>query len=301
MNKAKHINLPLNLIRRCKGDKNTLEMLACALIVKYHYQNSTLYNCCNIKNITDVFGVSRNKAKKLMKQWQLSDLFVYNDLKKAVFAKTFKDKTIKYFGKNGKFKANADYCYKINISQTTKLRDLVRQLREILALCVIHAKENDTYNIHGEKTSIIGTKQDWMHAIPQRKIARAIGLSRSSACRYMKNLEKRHIVDKTKVNLVCVISELNEETERQYRERTRKGFYAWHNTKNGGWSAWVGFGSIYHILMPDVSNGFKHVIHNYKHHATTQSNNAKCCEKSDSGLKILSCDLDGEGYWAQHS
>lgn len=282
----------MSLIRNVKDDKNALEMLACAIIVKATYQNSCFYNL-QITRIMDLFGVAHKKAHKVKESLKQSSFFIYNEDKDCVFAKSFKPKTFKNYGKGGKLKARADFCRKISVEvgneerkNNTSLKELVRLLRETLLLCVIHASEQDNFIVSGLKKEVV-TKPNVQRATPQRKFAKALGLSRSSANRYIKKLISREDIKRGDMLCECIIHHLNDDTLQDYFTTNKNdGLVAWYDEVSGSWSAWKMYGFEYITWNRTISESFKNVIFNYRY-----KNTSKKCE--------LSCELDGEGYYGK--
>ena len=276
----KIINVPVELIRRIRWDKRSLEMLVCAIMIKRKYQNSVLYDL-RVTNVMTFFCVSHKKALKLIEAFKDSEFFVYNDKKNCIFAKSFKSKcAVEYGYRKNKFKAFEDYCRKMQLEDEMKLRNVVREMRNILALCEINAVECTKDNlIVGSKTNNFVTQPEAMMAIPQRKMAFAMGFSRSSACRYIKELIKDRRVSKTQIVAECVIPVLNDTTEREwYEKHPKQKFLAWHDPKNGGWSGWIMLGSVYSIIKREDSDAFQHVIYNYRYGSEVE---ATCSSELD--------------------
>ena len=262
-------------------------MLVCAIMIKRKYQHSVIYDV-NLKKIMEFFGVSYKKAKKLQQAFTESDMFIYNQEKKTLFAKSFKSNEKVIYGKNGKnkYEAFADYCYKMQMSDKIVLREVVRELRNILILNVIDAvMRYGGDNLKSSKDQYVTEPQGRCVAIPQRLIGKSIGLSRSSAGRYIKELEDKGRVSKTLMVAECVIPTLNEYTEKAYRaEHPNTKFFVWHDTKQGGWSAWVMYGYSYTISNRKDSDAFQHVIWNYD---VTRRKGAHVSRPK------ISCELDG--------
>lgn len=281
------INIPIEVIKAFKNDKNALEMLACAVIIKVNYQNSCMYGL-KITHIMQVFNVSHKKAHKIRESLKQSGLFIYNEKKDCIFAKSFKSKDFKSYGKGGRLKAISDYCRKLQISVknenrkiNTSLKELVRQLRETLLLCVIHASEQDNFIVSGLKKGYV-TKPNAKRAIPQRKMANAFGLSRSSANKYINRLIERNDIKRGDMVCDCVVHCLNDDTMYEYFDKHQKeGLVAWFDEKSGSWSAWRMFGYEYNTANRQISDSFKNVIYNYKYPNVLQAQ--------------TSCELDG--YW----
>jgi hypothetical protein len=142
---------------------------------------------------------------------------------------------------------------------------LVRELRNTLLLCAINASEQDGFIVSENKS--IATKPNVQHVIPQRKLARSLGMSKSSASRYINKMVDDKKVSKTQIVAECVIADLNETTESDYlKTQTKMPHYkVWHNIKSSGWSAWVVYGRVYSIMDRSISESFKNVIFNYRY------------------------------------
>lgn len=283
----KIINIPISLIRGFKGNKDSLEMLACAIIIKSKHQNSTLYDL-KITSMMNFFGLSYKKAKKVKEMMIGHELFVYNKKKDCIFAKSFKSKDTKEYGKKHKYNAKADYCRKLKVKDGITLREMVRELRNTLLLCAINAstRGHDGFKIamNHEKTTF-STKQNAKRVIPQRVLASVIGMSGSSASRYIKEMEKNNVVKKSKVIAECVVPVLNDVTGEEYKRTSDSNFVAYHDCKHGGWSGWHIYGKRYTIEKREVSDSFKNVIYNY-------------IRKAKGGV-TTSCELDGDGYFSK--
>ena len=104
------INVPIDILKRRKGNKQRLECLACAIIIKSVYRSSILY--LNISHVMGILGVSYKKAQKIIEWLKDDELFTYSARKNCVRAKSFKSKVIYNYGhKKGKrFYAIADTC-----------------------------------------------------------------------------------------------------------------------------------------------------------------------------------------------
>lgn len=241
-------------------------MLVCTIMIKRKHQNSVLYNL-SVTKVMAFFGVSFKKAKKLMQAMKESDMFIYNEKKNALYAKPLKSGNWFYY-KKGKteYKAFADYCRKMQMQDDISLRQVVRELRNILLLNAVSAVERKSGDnlIKVCLDSNHVTKPPKSAVIPQRKLGTAIGMSRATAGRYMNQLIKDGRVGKTLIVAECVIGCLNEDTEHDWREKhPNKQFFTWHSEEHGGWSAWRLYGYAYAITDRKDSEAFQHVIYNY--------------------------------------
>ena len=241
-------------------------MLVCAIMIKRKYQNSVLYDL-RVTSVMRSFGVSHKKAKKLIEAFKKSEFFIYNPTKNCIFAKTFKSGTRYIYGHKKKYVAFADYCRKMQFEDTINLREVVRELRNILLICAINATEysGDNLKVGGKTTNYSVTKHPVRVAMPQAKLGYIIGLGRSSACRYVHRLIDDKRIGKSGIVAKCVIPFLSDETEREYkRQHPGQKYVVWHDTKHCCYSAWVIYGNSYFVSNRKDSDAFKHVIYNYK-------------------------------------
>lgn len=279
----KVINVPIETLKSRKLNKKSLECLACALMIKSHFQNSVLF--LKVTHVIEVFGVSYQKAVKIISWLKEDDLFIYNKQKNCIFAKSLKSKTVYRYGrkKGKKFDAMADTCEKISIGQDDKLRMVVCELRNKLLINAIRNHEHDNLLV-GDSFDV--TKQNVSRAMSQRKLARCFGMSKSSAGRYVNGLVYDRRVSKSGIVAECVITVLNAETESDwYKNNPKKRFKAWHNPTYGFWSGWVVYGCVYSVINRSDSHSCKHVIWN---HLTRRGSLG-----SDDGCGTP----DGEGFW----
>lgn len=265
------INVPISLISRLKAEKSSIEMLACAIIIKNKYQNSTLYDL-SLKNIMQLFHVSHRKAKQLLERFSQSELFVYDRQRNRLFAKSFKSKEKKVFGKGKKkYEAFADYCYKMQMQKDIRLRDAVRELRDMMLVCTIDSLEKGNFKNVGDyqTDSFVGTPNN--KAMTQKRLAGISGMCRSTVCRHLQKMIGEGKVGKTRIVAECVIPNLTADTEREWMDaHPGKGFFAWHSVDFGNWSGWQHHGTEYTILLRSLSDRFRHVIYNYRRRAKTE-------------------------------
>lgn len=258
-----YLNIPVSLIKRFKNDKKSLELLAMAIIIKQNFQNSTLYDMKHTR-LMKLLKCGYKKAAILIDAVSESDLFVYNAAKNCLFAKSFKDRTWKTFGRkvHKRYNAQSDYCKKIErVGCTYSLRDMVRELRNILIENAIDARCRDNSKVCLNKVA----KPSSSAAMTQRHIGKVCGMSRSSAGRYVNRLIDEGIVSKSGIVAECIIPELNESTLAEYlRIHPNESYQVWHNPTNGGWSAWKTFGFVYAITSERIKRLFKHVIYTYR-------------------------------------
>ena len=255
----KIINVPIALIRRCSDTKRHLECLTMAIIIKHLHENSTLYNINN-RRFREIFGVSYYKAQSLIESAKESELFVFNERKNCLFAKSFKNKTQKHF-KKGKFKGTSDFCKKINTFGN--FRETVALLRDTLIESAVDAQERALLDSCATK-KCSGTQPK---PITISQFASAIGMSRTSAHRYVKRCVSKKSIRQTSSVFKCVIPTLNEETAEEYIKRFGNNFFAY--LSKYGWQGWKKIGCTYSIISRQVKESFKHVIWNHKKRCST--------------------------------
>lgn len=255
------INVPIELIRRCSKDKRQLQCLALAIILKRTYTNSTLYDV-NTRNFRRVFHISYATALKMIDACKESDLFVYNEKRNCLFAKSFKSTEVKRFGKRGKFLAKADYCKKIT-ECADSLRDVTRLLRETLLALVVEAKQRESLFGHAKKTDCDGTNAK--APIPLRKFAKSINMSKSSAGRYINRMAKDGKVSKSDIVAECVLPYYTVEKAAEWmKAHPGQVLQVWYSEKHHQYTAWITYGRKYSVTDGELSNSYQHVIYNHR-------------------------------------
>lgn len=193
----------------------------------------------------ELFGVAHKKAHKLIELLKTHELFIYNEKNDCLFAKSFKSKDEKHYGNRRKYTAIADYCRKLQVHDGMTLRELVRELRNTLLMNVIHANEQDGFIVSGNKQT--ATKPNVQRAIPQRKLAKSIGMSKSSASRYINRMAKENSISFSGV------------------------VFGYAKSVFGGQFVWTVCGRVYSISSRHLSESFKNVIYNYHYPYTLQA------------------------------
>lgn len=281
------LNVPIRLLKASKDDKQQFELLAAAVLFKMIHDNSIVGKITN-KSVRTELHCKYDVAKRLIEQFDKSDLFSYNKKNGVLFVRTFKDRTWKSF-KKGCIKAQSDYCKKIKVGNYT-LKEMKRILREALLENTFQAKQREQLDswllAHIElKNGCVTNAKNC--ALTQKKVSAGFGLSRSSVSRYAKRMVMDGRVSKTQIVAECSIPELNDVTAREWMEKNpEKKFFAWHDVDHGGWSGWVYYGCIYSIIDRQVSESFKHVIWTYRHGDSKSTDN-------------FNNTPDGEGYWSR--
>lgn len=255
------INVPIALIKECSNDKLRLECLALAVIIKRTFVNSTLYGV-NVGNFRRTFGCSYKKAQKMIEAVKDCPLFVYDGKHDYLFAKSFKSKEDKHYGKNGKFVAHADFCKKIYESANT-LRDVTRLLRETLLANVMVAQQRELLGSNAQIQSD-GKAARSKAPIALRKFAKSIGMSKASAGRYISKMAKDGKVSKSEIVAECVLPYYTGEKAAAWVENhPRQRLQVWFSEKYRQFTAWITYGRIYSLTDGALDRSFRHVIYDH--------------------------------------
>lgn len=255
------INVPIALIKECSHDKLRIECLALAVIIKRTFVNSALYGV-NIGNFRRTFGCSYKKAQKMIEAVKESPLFVYNEKNDYLFAKSFKSKEIKHYGKNGKFTANADFCKKIYESAYT-LRDVTRLLRETLLANVMVAQQRELLGGNAKQTQF-GKAAQSKAPIALRKFAKSISMSKSSAGRYISKMAKDGKVSKSEIVAECVLPYYTSEKANEWMtNHPNQRLWVWLSEKYHQFTAWITYGRMYSLNGGTLDRSFRNVIYNH--------------------------------------
>lgn len=256
------INVPIALIKDCSRDKLQLECLALSIIIKRTFVNSTLYGV-NVGNFRRTFGCSYTKAQKMIEAVKECSLFVYNEKHDFLFAKSFKSKDVKHYGKNGKFLANADFCKKIYESANT-LRDVTRLLRETLLANVMVAQQRELLGSNAKNQSN-GKATQSKAPIVLRKLAKSISMSKASAGRYISKMEKDGKVSKSGIVAECVLPYYTSEKASEWiTSHPQQRLYVWYSEKYRQFTAWITHGRMYSLNDETFDRSFRNVIYNHK-------------------------------------
>jgi len=256
------INVPLALIKECSYDKLRLECLALAVIIKRTFTNSTLYGV-NVGNFRRTFGCSYTKAQKMIEAVKDCDLFVYDESHDFLFAKSFKSKEVKHYGKGGKFLAHADFCKKIYESANT-LRDVTRLLRETLLANVMVAQQRESLGGNAKTTQSNCEAARSKAPIALRKFAKSISMSKASAGRYISRMAKDGKVNKSEIVAECVLPYYTAQKANEWmRNNPKKRLQVWFSEKYHQFTAWITYGRMYSLNDGNFDRSFRNIIYNH--------------------------------------
>jgi hypothetical protein len=256
------INIPVALIKEHSKDKLSLECLALAVIIKRTFVNSTLYGV-NIGNFRRTFGCSYTKAQKMIETVTNCNLFIYDEKHDFLFARSFKSKNIKHYGKNGKFAANADFCKKIYENVNT-LRDVTRLLRETLLANVIVAQQRELLGGNARETHTNCKAAQSKAAIALRKFAKSISMSKASAGRYLSRMADDGKISKSKTISECVLPFYTSGKASVWMaNHPRQKLWIWFSEKYHQFTAWITYGRTYSVCDGNFDRSFRNVIYNH--------------------------------------
>lgn len=280
MNTEGFKNLPIELIERYSLKKERLEELACAIILKKNFSNSCIYTL-DSKHVRRIFGVSYQKALKLIPRLQASDLFRFT-AKGHLVAKSFRSQDTKTYCR-GKYSAKADYCIKLK-DVPNRLRDVVRMLREILILSQVRASRRNMDEQHTYRFFVEDFAKCDETGLPVvlRAFAKRISMSKSSAYRYISSMKQRGIIDKTGSVMDVVIPNATQaEIDDWYNGHPRKRLNIQRLPGRRGYHGCLYLGCYYEIADGDLSRSFMNVIYDHKKRCVKHEKKAKEIVRND--------------------
>ena len=128
---ADKINIPTELLKSGRFDKNFLELLALSVCIKMSHVDSQLRNVSPTR-IMEIAHCGHAKAKKLMNQAKANtELFTYNERKNILFAKNFKEPYIRTITDKHGNSHKSCYFFKLERKEY-QLRQLVRIMHDAL-------------------------------------------------------------------------------------------------------------------------------------------------------------------------
>lgn len=256
--RSKVINIPRRLTDRRRFSKNGKQMLAAWVAIKMAHTNSTLYGA-DMDTLASFLHVRPKTAKSLLaKMWEESELFYVNKKKNCIFAKSCKDRTVKYTRKGWAYISDdviqipIPECYFKNAE--AKLEDLVRLIETALVLKEYVGSREYQYKKHGSK------EFEPSDATPELKtqgyVARRTGLSRYKVGRILRGLVAEGMLIQEKSHI------------KRCRKGERYSFRAINkNTRMPYWAKMVP--SVY-TATENMQMRFRHIIYNCKKRVKTK-------------------------------
>ncbi len=269
------INIPIARIKETGGEAKKLRLLAASIIIKETFEFSTFHTAgaapsVRVRNLMNVLHCGYTTAKSLMEEMKESPLFRYCADNGVYFAKPLRSRTVTQYGN---FKASqSDNVYKLEYDKSNPhtLKEMKKILRRILLVNRIRNRQRATLKAYPTVEPPLKRC-----VIALRSMAKEIGLSKSSASRYIKQLGNDRIVSKSEIVAECVIPVLNEVTARQWYERhPNKGhFFVFDNPSTGCLQGWQTLGRAYFLMGENgekVDKRFLHVIYSHKQRISTK-------------------------------
>lgn len=247
------LNIPIDVIKSYKTSKARRELLAFAIAIKCAHSNSVLIDV-SIRKIMGLFHVSFNKAKRLLEEAKDCPLFTYDEHHNQLRANTLKDKSEKVSKTGIRYKS--DYCYKLDKANYT-IQSLCQILSNILIKNAIHAVQMDKLLKSGNNS----TKKKpcaYKKGLNQRRLSSIAGISLSSVSRSLKRMWQNNEIDRTSAHAKLVISSVNDDTVKEWNERTCSRPFIYNPKDNSGW---LFFPTEY--TLKDVKAKFLHVIYSH--------------------------------------
>lgn len=247
------LNIPIKLLKEYKDDKQGREVLAFAIAIKCMRSNSVLTDVSN-KKVMNEFKISHERAVRLINlAKQHSELFIYNESRNSLSVKSFKSSEAKYSIKNHKY--TSDYVYKLTIREFT-INDLTCKIQEILLMNAIRAFNlKDNLKLAGAKASCCA------EGLTQGQLSKIAGTNRIGVNRLLNSMADKGLISKTKCEMDLVISCLNEETVKEWNEKTNGQRFFVNRKNNTGWT----FSTCkYSYIQKTSYKEFRHVIYNHE-------------------------------------
>lgn len=261
------LNVPIDIIKHYKGSKARKELLAFAIAIKCVHSNSVLMNV-SVRRIMGLFHVSFNKAKRLLDEAKSSPLFTYDERNNQLRANTLKDKSEKISRSGITYKS--DYCYKLEKADYT-IQSLCQILSNVLIKNAIHAVQLDKLQKSGK--SFYSNPCAYKKGLNQRRLTSIAGMSLASVSRALKKMWQDGEIDKTSRHAKLVISCVNDETVKEWNEKSGSKPFIYNRKDNTGW---VFIPTEY--TLRDYKPKFMNVIYSHNKRMTC---NAGCNSMSD--------------------
>jgi hypothetical protein len=203
---AKTWNIPTDLFSEYVKTKDGSELLALAYCIKAKFGASCLFDF-SPKKIKEVCGCCIEKARLLyLRAKSDTTLFRFDKEKNVLFAvKLTKDKKIGHFGKRGQFKAEYLDCIKVALNYNYKLKDAIKEFRELSAGKIIDTITNDKSNNAGNNRLCGG--KDYLSL---KTIGKLMGTSKSTAYRTTKSMKDKGLIGRTFTKSFHITSEHDE-------------------------------------------------------------------------------------------
>lgn len=248
---ADKINIPVELLKVGRFDKDFLDLLALSVCIKISHVDSQLRNVSPTR-IMEIAHCGHAKAKKLMNQAKANtELFTYNERKNILFAKNFKEPYIRTITDKHGNSHKSCYFFKLERKEY-QIRQLVRIMHDALFKNCINAQERSDEFQGKNKNVMFKTKMP----LTQKNIAKVAGLNNTKAVYRMRvRLEKQGDISYSKPQFLYKTNCISDEALNH--QRLSDTFMIIDQKKGTGY---VLSRAQYSIKKREVTNQFKHVI-----------------------------------------
>ena len=248
---ADKINIPVELLKSGRFDKNFLELLALSVCIKMSHVDSQLRNVSPTR-IMEIAHCGHAKAKRLMNQAKANtELFTYNERKNILFAKNFKEPYIRTITDKHGNSHKSCYFFKLERKEY-QLRQLVRIMHDALFKNCINAQERSDEFQAKNKNVMFKAKMP----LTQKNIAKVAGLNNTKAVYRMRvRLEKQGDISYSKPQFLYRTNCISDDA--LDHQRLADTFMIIDQKKGTGY---VLSRAQYSIKKREVTNQFKHVI-----------------------------------------
>lgn len=245
------INIPTELLKSGRFDKDFLELLALSVCIKIGHVDSQLRNVSPTR-IMEIAHCGHAKAKKLMNQAKANtELFTYNERKNILFAKNFKEPYIRTITDKHGNSHKSCYFFKLE-KKEYQLRQLVRIMHDALFMNCINAQERSDEFHCKRKNVMFKTKMP----LTQKNIAKVAGLNNTKAVYRMRvRLEKQGDISYSQPKFLYRTNCISDDALNH--QRLADTFMIIDQKKGTGY---VLSRAQYSIKNREVTNQFQHVI-----------------------------------------
>lgn len=245
------INIPTELLKSGRFDKNFLELLALSVCIKMSHVDSQLRNVSPTR-IMEIAHCGHAKAKKLMNQAKANtELFTYNERQNILFAKNFKEPYIRTITDKHGNSHKSCYFFKLERKEY-QLRQLVRIMHDALFKNCINAQERSD-EFQGKNKNVMFKAN---MPLTQKNIAKVAGLNNTKAVYRMRvRLEKQGEISYSKPQFLYKTNCISDDALNHQR---LSDTFMIIDQKNG--TGYVLSRAQYSIKKREVTNQFKHVI-----------------------------------------
>lgn len=257
---TRNVNVTLQIMKNYSTSKERKELLAVGILFHIWRPNGVVWNV-NYRNLMGWLHVGKAKAKRLLLQMQGDKLFhVCGD---KVCVGSFRDKTQKVTRKGRRY--SGAVCARFDANRDYTLKELYSIINDLLVVAEIKGTFGlTTFSI-----------EDSVHPrsfLTCRKLAKDIGMSRSSVSRLTTRLKDKHIIIKDPSRIFTVIG----------REHAKEIDCILHRlnyktvTFTKGADSWIIIPCGYAVTDRYAFHSIRHKIYGYKSKKSKDNPDAYC-------------------------